>query len=124
MMSAARTILPLLLVLLTVSGQNNSRGRGEPYVNNDSPAVTLLKNCDSTRSRCEWQLQGLMLGIDASKSTKDSRSICFPQGRFPDDPVKLFRDYVASHPDKLNVHLGHVMYQALLGVYPCKKIPN
>jgi hypothetical protein len=131
-MKPSALVLVLFMGALPVSGQRNPAGRSEPYVNNDSPAVTLLKMCDVSSPQryatCVGYLSGAVMGIDASESLKDNRSICFPkdsiftQGRFPggDDLVRLFRGYVESHPDKLNVHIGHVMYQALLGTYPCK----
>jgi hypothetical protein len=128
MKSPALIFVLLLGALSAVGGQNR---RNLPYVNNDSPAVTVLKLCDGSQfeyDRCVGYLTGAVMGIDASESLKDARSICFPkdsiftQGRLPggDDVVKLFRKYVESHSDKLNVHIGHVMYQALLVNYPCK----
>lgn len=132
-MKPAALVLVLLLCAFTVVGGQNSSQRNErrdaPY-NPDPPAVTLLRDChvssDLGYATCRGWLVGAMVGIDASESLKDSRNICFqgPPGQsFPDGDtlIKLFRDYVQSHPDKLNVHVGHVVYQALLGAYPCKK---
>src|SRR5688572_4775666 len=126
-MKSSTVVLVLLLGALPVSGQRNPAGRTEPPANNDSPAVSILRNCDlsspTAYSNCVGWLTGAVLGIDAAESLKASRSICFPDGRFPgaDNLVKLFRVYVNANPDKLNTHVGHVMYQALLGSHPCKK---
>jgi hypothetical protein len=127
-MKSPTVVFVLLLCALPVVG--GQKRRDLPF-NADSPAVTLLRDCDVSSqlgdATCRGWLVGAMLGIDASESLKDSRSICFPQGppgqSFPggDTLIKLFRDYVQSHPDKLNAHVGHVVYQALLGAYACKK---
>jgi hypothetical protein len=131
-MKSSALVLVLLIGALPVSGQRNPQ-RSAPPVNNDSPAVSLLRRCDESPIRdytnCIGWLTGAVLGIDAAESLKDTRSICFPkdgvftQGRFPgaDNMVKLFREYVDANPDKLDVHVGHVVYQVLLKAYPCKK---
>ena len=128
-MKLAPRILLLLLGVLTVAGQ---RRGGAP--NNDSAAVNLVRTCESSvqdyYAMCAGWMTGMMLGIDASESRKDARSICFPVSQLSATPSvqqeelrKIFSKYVTAHPDKLNVHVGHVAYQALLEALPCKK-PN
>jgi hypothetical protein len=90
-------------------------------------AVLLARTCESGPGaefgQCMRTMMGLWLGIDASESLKDNRSICFPPlANYPiDDIRKAFIKYVAANPKKVDDHLGHVAYRAFLEAYPCKK---
>ena len=122
-------LLPALNMMAQFGGQAPRFGGGntDPAVPNSDPAaINLLRNCDSARQSarvCDEVPTGAMLGIDASEDVKDVRSICFKQNAYPSnaDLLKVFREYVRSHPNKLNGHIGHVAYRAFLEAYPCKK---
>ena len=136
MRSVAFAICVLTLVASSVGQRNPPRG-GPPQANDDPAAVNLIRMCEysaSTRpseyAMCAGWMAGLMLAIDASESLKDTRSICFPVTSVSTTPSvqqeelrRIFSKYVTAHPDKLNVHVGHVAYQAFLEAFPCKK-PN
>jgi hypothetical protein len=134
MKSTTTLMLAMLIVAsLTLGQDGQTRSRQPPPVNNDSRAASLVGTCEipgsvpEYYSMCAGWMNGLMLGIDASESLKDNRSICFPV-RSPNEPTvhqedlrKIFAKYVAANPKKLDVHIGSVAYQAFLEAFPCKK---
>ena len=121
-------VLVMLAILLGASFVMGQRARTptERSPNTDSSAVNLVKTCESFvpdyYAMCAGWMAGLMQGIDASESLKDTRSICFPQGFIQQEELrKIFSKYVAANPKKLDMHVGHVAYQAFLEAFPCKK---
>jgi hypothetical protein len=132
MKSSAMLIFPMLFLASSTFGQaGRTRSQQPPPVNNDSRAESLVRTCSSSvqdyYAMCAGWMDGLMLGIDASESLKETRSICFPI-RSANEPLvhqedlrKIFGKFVAANPKKLDVHIGHVAFQAFLEAFPCKK---
>ena len=119
-------ILTILMGLFVPGQQIRMRSQRNVEANNDPAAVNLVRTCESTvaeyYSMCRGAMAGLMLGIDASESLKDNRSICFPQGIVQtEDLIKVFSKYVDVNSNKIGDHVGHVAYRAFQEAYPCKQ---
>jgi hypothetical protein len=107
-------LLSSLLVLTLIHGTSFATGQrpsaANPPTNTDSPAVNLIKNCQSTVadyfSVCAGHLSGIAFGVDAASSQKETREICFPVFPLPlKANIETFTKYVERHPDKLTFEM-------------------